>query len=93
MESPLVPTRNDLEQAFRTSDPNLAGHQEARAVVTGDGSMMVLCNANAKGEREHIWLLRLANDGRLEWERHYPTSLGAGRAIVALPAGGFAIAG
>lgn len=93
MESPLAPTSDDLEQAYRVRDPNLAGHQSARAVVAGGDGITVLCSANPKGDGEHTWLIHLAGDGTVGWERHYPASQGVGRAIAALPGGGFAIAG
>lgn len=93
MESPLAPTSDDLEQAYRVRDPNLAGHQRAQAVVAGGDGITVLCSANPKGDGEHTWLIRLAGDGTVGWERHFPAERGVGRALAALPGGGFAIAG
>lgn len=93
MENPLAPTSHDLEQAYRVRDPNLAGHQSARAVVAGADGITVLGSANPKGDGEHTWLVRLAFDGTVGWERHYTAERGVGRALAALPGGGFAIAG
>lgn len=93
MESPLAPTSDDLKQAYRVRDPNLAGHQSAQAVVAGGDGITVLCSANPKGDGEHTWLIRLTGDGTLGWERHYPANQGVGRTLAALPGGGFAIAG
>jgi hypothetical protein len=93
MESPIAPTVDDLKQAFRTPDPNRAEHHQAEAVVTGDEGITVLCSANTKGEEEHTWLIRLTDEGSVLWEQRYAPGLGAGRAIAALPDGGFAIAG
>jgi hypothetical protein len=52
----------------------------------------VLASANPRGETDHTWLLRLADDGTLAWEHHYDEGYGTGRALVALRRG-FAIAG
>ncbi|TMQ15628.1 MAG: hypothetical protein E6J90_25160 [Deltaproteobacteria bacterium] len=93
MENALAPTREDLEHAYRTHDPNLAGHQSAEGVVVGRDGITVLCSANPKGDGEHTWLIRLGDDGTVIWQRHYALDQGTGRAIAALPGGGFAIAG
>jgi len=93
MNTSVAPTRNDLDQVYRTYDPNLAGHQQAEAVVVGTEGITVLCSTNPKGEGEHTWLIRLADDGSVQWERHYALDQGTGRAIAALPGGGFVIAG
>ena len=92
-ENPLAPTMSDLEHAYRVHDPNLAGHQTARDVAADGSGITVLCSANPKGDGEHTWLIRIANDGTVGWQHHYPADQGAGRAIVALPTGGYAIAG
>jgi hypothetical protein len=86
-------TREDLEQAYLHHDPALAGHQRAEAVVVIADGITVLASANPKGDAEHTWLLRLGDDGALTWERHYDPTYGTGRAIAALPRGGFVIAG
>jgi hypothetical protein len=93
MENALAPTSDDLEQAYRARDPNLAGHQSAEAVVVGADGITVLCSANPRGDGEHTWLIRLGDTGSVGWQRHYPTGQGVGRALAALPGGGFAIAG
>ncbi len=93
MDTPLAPTSDDLEQAYRVRDPNMAGHQSAEAVLVGADGITVLCRANPEGNGEHTWLIRLTGDGAVAWERHYPARQGVGRAIAALPGGGFAIAG
>jgi hypothetical protein len=93
MENALAPTSDDLEQAYRTRDPNLAGHQSAEAVVVGADGITVLCSANPRGDGEHTWLIRLSDTGSVGWQRHYPAGQGVGRALAALPGGGFAIAG
>jgi hypothetical protein len=93
METPLAPTSDDLEQAYSARDPNMAGHQSAEAVVVGADGITVLCSAKPEGIGDHTWLIHLTGDGTVAWERHYPVSQGIGRAIAALPDGGFAIAG
>src|SRR4051812_8630411 len=93
METPLAPTSDDLEQAYRARDPNLAGHQTAQGVVVSGDDIVVLCSANPEGSGEHTWLIRLTGNGNVAWERHYRANQGVGRAIVPLPGGGFAIAG
>ena len=92
MSSPLAASRDDLEQVYRHRDPALAGHQRAEAVVVGADGITVLASANPKGDTDHSWLLRLADDGSLAWEHHYEPTHGSGRALVALRRG-FAIAG
>jgi hypothetical protein len=92
MSSPLGATRDDLEQVYRRRDPALAGHQRAEAVVVGPDGITVLASASPKGDTDHTWLLRLADDGSLAWEHHYEPTQGTGRALVALRRG-FAIAG
>src|SRR5258708_1069893 len=89
MENALAPTSEDLEQGYGGGDPNLGGQQGGEAVVVGPGGITVLCTANPKGDGEHTWLIRLADDGTVGWQRHYPASQGVGRAIAALPGGGF----
>ncbi|HMG56471.1 MAG TPA: hypothetical protein VK601_23385, partial [Kofleriaceae bacterium] len=79
--------------AYRTADPNLAGHQSAEAVVVHGNDITVLCSANPKGDGEHTWLIRLAADGAVAWQHHFSPDQGVGRALAALPDGGFAIAG
>lgn len=91
--SPISSTREDLEQVYLLHDPALAGHQRAEAVVAGADGVTVLASANPKGETEHTWLLRVADDGAVTWERHYDPAYGTGRAITGLRRGGFAIAG
>ena len=93
MNASIAPSRDDLEQAYRMPDPNFAGHQEAEAVVVGIDGITVLCSTNPKGEGEHTWLIQLADDGSTRWERHYAPGQGTGRAMAALPGGGFVIAG
>jgi hypothetical protein len=93
MTGPISSTKEDLEQVYRLHDSALAGHQRAEAVVVGADGITVLASANPDGEAEHTWLLRLDADGALIWERHHAPAHGTGRAIAALPRGGFAIAG
>jgi hypothetical protein len=93
MDNPLAPTSEDLAQAYGYHDPNFAGHQGADAVVASADAITVLCSANPKGDAEHIWLIHLALDGSVRWERHYASGRGFGHALVQLPDGGFAIAG
>lgn len=93
MTAPISATTADLEQAYLHQDPALAGHQRAEAVLVDADGITVLASANPKGDVEHAWLLRLGDDGELRWERHYDPAHGAGRAIAALPRGGFVIAG
>jgi len=93
MENSLAPTSEDLEHAYRTTDPNLAGHQTAEAVVVQGNAITVLCSANPKGDGEHTWLIRLAADGAVAWQHQFSPDQGVGRALAALPDGGFAIAG
>lgn len=92
--SPIAPTVQDLEHAHRTPDPNSAGHQGAQAVVVDAGGITVLCTANPKGDGNHMCLIRLADDGRVTWQRHYSQGAGSiGRGLTELPGGGFVIAG
>ncbi|MBA3805826.1 MAG: hypothetical protein H0X14_08975, partial [Acidobacteria bacterium] len=93
MNNSIAPTPEELEQAYRTHDASRAGHQQAEAVVVGADGITVLCSADPKGEGEHTWLIRLADDGSVLWERHYEQGQGTGRAIAALPGGSFVIAG
>jgi hypothetical protein len=93
MDNPLAPTRDDLEHAYRTHDPILAGHQSAEAVAVAGDAITVLCSANPRGEGDHTWLIGLDSSGTVIWERHYSPDQGVGRALAALPGGGFAIAG
>jgi hypothetical protein len=92
MSSPVSSTRDDLEQVYRLHDPALAGHQRAEAVAVSADGITVLASANPKGETDHTWLLRLADDGSVTWQRHYEPVYGSGRAMAALRHG-FAIAG
>lgn len=92
MSNPIAATRDDLEQVYRRHDPALAGHQRAEAVAVGADGITVLASANPRGDADHTWLLRLADDGSLVWEHHYEPVHGTGRALVALRRG-FAIAG
>lgn len=92
MSNPIAPTRDDLEQVYRQHDPALAGHQSGDAVAVGADGITVLASANPKGETDHTWLLRLADDGTLAWDHHYEPRHGSGRALVALGRG-FVIAG
>jgi hypothetical protein len=92
MSNSIAPTRADLEQVYRQHDPAFAGHQSADAVAVGADGITVLASANPKGETDHTWLLRLADDGTLAWDHHYEPGHGSGRALVALGRG-FAIAG
>src|SRR5262249_23244183 len=78
MSHPLAPTLADLDAVYRTHDPNLAGHQQAEGAIVGDDGITVLCSANPKGEAEHTWLIHLADDGKVVWERHYAPSVGVG---------------
>ncbi|HEY0479229.1 MAG TPA: hypothetical protein VGD37_17040 [Kofleriaceae bacterium] len=89
----LSMSKDDLEQAYLTHDPSLAGHQGAEAVVVGPEGITVLATANPAGESEHTWLLRLTLDGVVTWERHYDPKYGAARAITRRTQGGFVIAG
>jgi hypothetical protein len=89
----LAPTLEDLEQAYRSPDERLGGHQRGRAVLVDSGGITILCGANPKGEGEHTWLIQLEDDGSLRWQRHYPPSEGSGEAISAVKGGGFIIAG
>jgi hypothetical protein len=93
MSNPISSSRDDLEQAYRTPDPMLAGHQRAEAVVAGAEGITVLASANHAGDTEHTWLLRLGLDGTTTWEQHYDPKYGTGRALVRLAGGGLAIAG
>lgn len=93
MDAPIAPTRADLVQVYGVHDPRLAGHQQAEAVVADADGITVLCSANPGGEGEHTWLLRLADDGSVRWERQYDPGLGTGRAIATPIGGGFVIAG
>lgn len=93
MNPSMAPTLDDLEQAYKTHDANLAGHQQAEAVVTTAAGIAILCSTNPKGEGEHTWLLHLGSDGTLQWERHLDARLGTGRALAALPGGGYAVTG
>ncbi len=89
----LSMSKDDLEQAYLTHDPLLAGHQGAEAVVVGPDGITVLATANPSGESEHTWVLRLNLDGIVIWEHHYDPKYGAARAIVRRAQGGFVIAG
>src|SRR5258706_4861928 len=71
MSSPVSSTRDDLEQVYRLHDPALAGHQRAEAVAVSADGITVLASANPKGETDHTWLLRLADDGSVTWQHHY----------------------
>lgn len=86
-------TKDDLEEAYRTHDPSLAGHQSAERVLAGPEGITVLATANPKGDAEHTWLLRLNLQGDVTWQHQYDPKYGAARAIVALPGGGLALAG
>jgi len=90
---PLSATRDDLEQAYRVHDPNLAGHQRAEAVAVGPEGITVLASANPKGETDHTWLLRLGLDGAVAWQRHYEPAYGTGRALSRQRDGALVIAG
>jgi len=89
----LSVTKDDLEDAYRTHDPSLAGHQSAQGVVVGPEGITVLATANPAGAAEHTWLLQLALDGAVTWQRHFDPKYGAGRALVHLAGTGFVIAG
>ena len=89
----MAPTRADLARVYQVRDPRLAGHQQAEAVVADVDGITVLCSANPAGKAEHTWMLRLAHDGSVRWERRYDSTLGVGRAIATEPAGGFVVAG
>jgi outer membrane protein assembly factor BamB len=92
VNAPIAPTQNDLEQAYR-HDLNFASHQQAEGVVVSAEGITVLCSGNLNGEGEHSWLIQLADSGSIRWEREYAPDQGAGRAIAAVPGGGFVIAG
>jgi hypothetical protein len=89
----IAPTPGDLAQAYRAHDPERAGHQQAEGVRVGPEGITVLCSANPTGDSEETRLIRLSDDGEVRWERHCAPEHGAGRAMAALPDGGFAIAG
>ena len=59
----------------------------------GSEGITVLCSANPMGDGEQTRLIRLSDGGDVRWERHCAPEHGAGRAIAAMPNGGFAIAG
>jgi hypothetical protein len=93
MKTAITPTVGDLAEAYRAHHPELAGHQQAEGVCIGPEGITVLCSANPAGDSEQTRLIRLSDDGDVRWERQCAPEHGAGRAIAALPNGGFAIAG
>jgi len=89
----IAPGAADLTRAFRTHAPEFAGHQQAEAVHAGPAGLTVLCSANRTGDEELTHLLRLSDNGDVAWERQFGSEHGSGRAMAALPNGGFVIAG
>jgi hypothetical protein len=88
----IAPGIEELRKAYEAPSPNLAGHQQAEAVLTSEQGITVLCTGNPTGNQEQTSLLRISDNGSLEWQRDYTLDHGVGRAIVALP-DGFLIAG
>jgi outer membrane protein assembly factor BamB len=93
MSNPIAPTFDDLVEARRLGAAAAGGHQQAEAVLAAGQGSVVLCTATIAGGREQTWLLALGRDGALQWNRRYGPEHGAGRALAALPDGGYAIAG
>jgi hypothetical protein len=93
MRIPIAPTVEQLEQAYRTPNPLMGGHQGADAVLVGSDGVTVLAYVNPDGDVMHTWLLQLGEDGKLRREWHYPPEYGMGRAIAPVTDGGFVIAG
>lgn len=89
----IAMTKDDLEEAYRTHDASLAGHQSAERVLVGPSGITVLATANPTGDAEHTWVLRLNLQGEVAWQHHYEPKYGAARAIAQLPGGGLALAG
>jgi hypothetical protein len=88
----IVPGIEELRKAYETPSPGLAGHQQAEAVLTGEQGITVLCSENPTGNQEQTSLLRISDNGSLQWQRDYTPDHGVGRVIAALP-DGFLIAG
>lgn len=80
-----------LAAAYEASGDELAGHRKAAGVAYRAGEVTVLCAVSGERGREQTELIRLDDAGEVVWRRAYATS--AGRAIAALPDGGFVIAG
>jgi hypothetical protein len=63
-------------------NPGFAGHHSAEALVIVNDQITVLATADTIGQMEHAWILRLALDGELVWQRHYDPSHGNGKAML-----------
>jgi hypothetical protein len=92
MNQPVAVNIEELEKAYQAPNPGLAGSQQAEAVVVGSEGITVLCSTNPAGEGEYSSLIRLTNDGVIQWRRNYTFAEGTGRAITHASSG-FAIAG
>jgi outer membrane protein assembly factor BamB len=90
-DSPLAGTVDDLARAYEAGGDELVGHQKAEDVLVGADGITVLGTVSVAGGRELTVVRRLNPDGELEWERVHES--GAGRALAALPDGGFVVAG
>jgi hypothetical protein len=89
-EPPLAPTADDLAEAERLDARwERAPQRRAEAVVAGPDGIAVLCTVGS-GPGERAQLLTLDHDGSVRGEQESP---GIGRALAALPRGGFAVAG
>lgn len=89
-EPPLAPTSGDLAEAERLdAQPERSPQRRAEAVVAWPDRIAVLCTVGSDAG-EHTRLLALGDDGSVRGEHEAP---GIGRALAALPGGGFAVAG
>jgi hypothetical protein len=89
----LAPTALDLARAERSEAAALSGHQQAEAVLVAPAGIVVLCGVAPEQGGERSGLICLDDTGELRWAALLAAGHGAGRALVAMPAGGYAIAG
>src|SRR3954447_22397926 len=83
----LAPSGEALGRAYRGGAPGPGGHERAEAVVVDGDGFVVLCTS----EPDRTRLVRLDAEG--EVASGWPGPEVAGRALAALPDGGFAVAG
>ena len=69
-----------------------AGQDELRAVATFGNDDIIAAGRKGVG-KGLMWLVRVSSVGTVLWEQTYPGDLGVANAVVALPDGGFALAG
>lgn len=96
MTAPIEPTIDDLAAAYSSADTGQAengptGRQSASAVVVGAAGITVLVTGNSPAPGVGSSVLRLTQDGEVEWQRSLPRI--EGRALAEWPGTGWVVAG